>query len=71
MNRPNKLIHRLSNVLFVPTVMLILAGVVKCSQLPDHGGHKPLALTAHNTSGLQAVQAGTNGNNELPETMNR
>ena len=67
MNRPYKLIHRLSNVLFVPSVMLILAGVVKCSETSDHSVHGSLVVTAHDTSEPQPVRADTNRNNKLFE----
>ena len=68
MNRLFKLTHRLSNVLFVPTVMLILAGVVKCSQTSDRSVHDALTVTAHNTSEPQSVQEDTNGNNAIQKS---
>ena len=71
MNRPFKLTHRLSNVLFVPTVMLILAGVVKCSQDSDHSLHESLTVAAHDTSGPHSTQADIDSNNTLSETMKR
>ena len=67
MNRLFKLTHRLSNVLFVPTVMLILAGVVKCSQTSDRSAHDSLTVAIRNTSEPQSVQEDTNGNDALFE----
>ena len=67
MNRPCKLIRLLSNVLFVPTVMLILAGVVKYSETSDHRVHESLDVTAHDTSETQSVRADNNRNNKLFE----
>lgn len=55
MNRPYKLIHRLSNILFVPPMMW--AGVVKCSE--------SLVVTAHDTSEPLSVQTDTDRNNKL------
>lgn len=49
MKRSFRLIHRLSSVLFVPTMMLILVGVVKYSQPAGHGVHEPLAMAAQDT----------------------
>lgn len=71
MHRPYKLIHRLSNVLFVPTVMLILAVVVKCSQPLHHSVHEPLTVDASDADWLHPLEADPKGNNELPKTMNR
>lgn len=67
MNRSYQLIHRLSDVLFVPTVMLILAGVVKCSD--NHSVYESLVVTAHDTSEPQSVRADTNHNNTLFEII--
>ncbi len=50
MKRLSRLIHRLSSVLFVPTMMLILVGVVKHSQPADHDVHEPLAVAAQETA---------------------
>ncbi len=67
MNRPYKLIHRLSNIMFVPTVMLIMAGVVKCSETSNHSAHESFAVTAHDVPELQSVQTDTNRSNEISE----
>ena len=50
MKRTHRLIQRLSSVLFVPTTMLILVGIVSYSQTADHGVHEPIALAAQDTA---------------------
>jgi len=50
MKRLYRLIHRFSSVLFVPTVMLILVGVVKCSQPVDQSVREPLAVAAQDAA---------------------
>jgi|GEM_PF-5935924 len=44
MKPPYKLVHRLWSILFVPTIMVILAGVVKCSHPLNHDAHEPLKV---------------------------
>ena len=48
--RVYRLSQRLSNVLFVSTVMVILFGVVKCSQPADQNGQAPVAMAAQETA---------------------
>lgn len=50
MKRLYRLIHRFSSVLFVPTVMLILVGVVKYSQPVDQSVREPLAVAAQDAA---------------------
>jgi len=50
MKRTHRLIQRLSSVLFVPTTMLILVGIVSYSQTADHGVHEPIVLAAQDTA---------------------
>ena len=45
-----KLIQRLSRVLFVPTIMLTLVGIVNYSQPAGHGVHEPLAVAAQDAA---------------------
>lgn len=54
MKRPYPLIHRFSRVLFVPTIMLILVGVVKCSQPADQSMRESLAIAAQDTAPTSA-----------------
>ncbi len=49
MTRPYRLIQQLSRVVFVPIVMFILFGVVKCSQ-PNQNVQAPLAMAAQETA---------------------
>ncbi len=50
MTRPYRLIQQLSRVVFVPTVIFILFGVVKCSQPADQSVRTPLAMAAQETT---------------------
>jgi serine protease Do len=50
MKPPIQLAHRLSSVLFVPTVMFILVGVLKCSQPANQAMRGPLAMAAQDTA---------------------
>ncbi|OQW35866.1 MAG: hypothetical protein A4E19_15525 [Nitrospira sp. SG-bin1] len=61
MMRFHGFLHRLAGILFVPTLMVLLAGVVRCSQPSSHGVHQRHAFGTHNPAQLQPVQADSDG----------